>query len=482
MAVLLSLVVFGILQGSPARAQLTTRVGSFKAKTTGPPPPSNRLQAITGVGFQPAAVIFFWTPQTTAGFADNATSGYGFAAGPGTDRAAVYAADHNLAPQGNPIRRQSTTYCITVMASSAAGTTDGEAALSSMDADGFTVSWEKTPTQEWLIHYIAIGGADVTNATTGSFTPLAGTGSQAITGVGFQPDFLMFLSIDSNSVDTNVTESKLGIGFAGLSGGSTITEAAIVATSRDVGGANVVTGVWQRTDRAILEKNTNLASSTFEAQVTSFDANGFTINKLTNTGGTETTTHYLALQGGQYNVGTVTKPAATGSQSYTGVGFRPHGMLFLSKNIGTSPSANQHARISFSAADDSSFPPNQRATFFEDHTDSPADNDRTWVRQATSGTDVTNGKLIYLAQAGDCPPAYAEPANPDQCTGTARLIADADLTSYDADGFTLDWTTADNTNVNDTVNENNAEIISLAFGDDETASMELGLPHEAHDR
>jgi hypothetical protein len=206
--------------------------------------------------------------------------------------------------------------------------------------------------------------------------------------------------------------------------------------------------------------------------VTSFDADGFTILKYDNDTGTQTRAYYLALQGGQYKLGSFAKPGATGSVGYTGLGFQPHGLIFFSKNIQSSVNANEHARISFSAADtgipNPPYSPNQMAIFFEDHTDAPSDNDNTWVRQGNS-----QSKVIFLAQAGDCPPTWPEPLNPDICSGAGRLIADADVSSLDADGFTLNWTTVDTVNVNDTVNEALAGVVYLALGNDETTAVDL---------
>ena len=46
--------------------------------------------------------------------------------------------------------------------------------IASMDADGFTIHWQdKKPTANWIIHYIALGGPDITNAKVGDFTPSA---------------------------------------------------------------------------------------------------------------------------------------------------------------------------------------------------------------------------------------------------------------------------------------------------------------------
>jgi hypothetical protein len=287
--------------------------------------------------------------------------------------------------------------------------------------------------------------------------------------VGFQPDFLMFLS-DDDSTGATLNHAKVSLGYAGRSNAYGITQGASTAVSQ-FGAANLLTSGAQLATAAILEKDEVVAASspTFTAAVTSFDANGFTINKTVNTAGTETAVHYLALRGGQYRVGAITRPTTAGAstQAYTGVGFKPHGLLFTSWNLVQQP-YDEDARISFSAADQwfSGGRPNQRATFFHDKTDNPADGDNSWVRQGTSGTNVANGKVVYLAQAGDCPPKFAEPANPMQCSAGPRVISQADVASYNADGFTLNWTTNDLANGNQTNpgDETNAQILYVAFG------------------
>jgi hypothetical protein len=246
-----------------------------------------------------------------------------------------------------------------------------------MTTDGFSIQWDEKPTSAWLIHYLAIGGPDVTNAYIGTDKPTACVApcSQSFSGVGFQPEFLMFLSIDDDTEDawvdgyadpdTNGPGARVSVGFAGDSGG-TITQGAVIATAQARSGQNnAITTAWQMLDRAILEKDCRGSGKEFEGQVTSFEADGFTLEKLVNDSGTETNFHYLALKGGRYNVGAITKPAATSSQAYTGVGFQPHGMAFFSRSIDSSvsPATDQSGRISFSAAD-AGYDPTNTPPFF----------------------------------------------------------------------------------------------------------------------
>ena len=101
-----------------------------------------------------------------------------------------------------------------------------------MTSDGFTVNWI-TAGSPWIVHYMALGGPDLTNAAVGTFTPTSGTGSQSVAGLAFQPDFLMFLSVDSNTVGSKSTDNmgKVSTGFAGRSAAYNITQAGNTATS-----------------------------------------------------------------------------------------------------------------------------------------------------------------------------------------------------------------------------------------------------------
>jgi Peptidase family C25/Propeptide_C25 len=463
----LLLAVASSLSPQDAEAQLRTKVGSLIAPT------ANGTQSITGVGFQPKAIIFFWTGQTATGFASDATIGYGVTTSPTSAVAMAYTSRDNLASASNNPQRWLVTAsrCVLVTDNTGGGVAYG--VLSTMDADGFTLNWTRTGTA-WIVHYMALGGPDITAATIGNFTPTAGTGSQSVTGVGFQPDFLMFLTIDSASA-TPVNDGKVSLGYAGRSSAYGITQGGVTAATLK-GSGNVITSAAQRTDAAIVEKDTVVTTMTFQGAVTSFDADGFTISKAVNTAGTETPAHFLALRGGQYRVGAITRPTTNAPPSlpasYTGVGFVPRGLIFSSYNLVAQSTGDEDARISFSAADarfsGAPYRPNQRATFFHDKIDNPSDADNTWVRQGTSGSAAANGKVVFLAQAGDCPLKFPQGTHPFQCQDGSgpRLITDADVARYDADGFTLNWTTNDRANANQIPgDEENAQILYVAFGD-----------------
>jgi hypothetical protein len=148
-----------------AHTDILTKKGTFaKSTTTG-------SQIIAGVGFRPKAVIFWWTRQTSYGELAAVRLGYGFATAYGgsyQNYGVAFASDDN-AGSSNAGRRRSETYCI-IMLSSGDPTMAAQARITSFGGDGFTLNWQTNENRADIIHYIALGGADLTRARAGRFT------------------------------------------------------------------------------------------------------------------------------------------------------------------------------------------------------------------------------------------------------------------------------------------------------------------------
>jgi hypothetical protein len=233
----------GVFWAQDARAQVSVTVGYVAAPFGGGDPSPS--ESVT-LGWQPKAVIFFWTKQTSTGvptYSVGASSGYGFAScgvpptctlpGQASERAIAYVSDDGMS-SNNAKSYQSESRSIVILTSAASPTPDVEAQLESMDATGFTIKWLNRASSGWIVHYMAIGGGDIADATVGTFTPSSGTGLETITGVGFEPDFMIFLSIDTEAgitevLDSAVNHGKAAIGFAGRDGAETITQGATTA-------------------------------------------------------------------------------------------------------------------------------------------------------------------------------------------------------------------------------------------------------------
>lgn len=381
----------------------STKFGSFTKATGGAPV----NQSVTGVGFQPKAVIFFWTQQTATGFTNYVNAGVGFATGAVNERAVSITARDNQNRSDNG-RRRSESNTIIFLSGGGPPTLLAQAQLISLDADGFTIRWTTNNASPYLIHYIALGG-DITNALASTFNLTTPGGNQAVTGVGFQPDFVLFLWSHTEGVDTNTANSEIGLGFAR----SAAARGAIVYSGRDNNGSNANKRWQQRTDSAILllTPTSNPPAQDAIVDFVSMDGDGFTINKA-NTPAANTPIFFLALKGGRHQVGSFNQPLATGNQAITGVGFQPQQLMLASFNLAATNLISAGGAVSYGAA---RLTTARGGIWFQDR----SDRDPSDANSYTSTTDI-----LTLA------------------AGPNTVNARADLLSFDPDGFTLNWTAA----------------------------------------
>ena len=388
-------------------------------------PASTGNQAYTGVGFQPQALFFWYTTRTSNGNSPNAQIGVGVATSSSERFAWGTDADDNV---GTTVvqRASSNAKCISLVTNDA-GTTGLAADLVSMDADGFTLNWSIV-TSGADIHVLALAG--LSNAKAFAFSPTSGaTGSQSFTGVGFQPQLILAMTAETTAVTADG-----GTASGSLSAHDGSNSGAIAFNNRDFqGSADGFVGFASNTFMPTVSATTSGYSG--QATLTSFGADGFTINTSNAYDGTYLC-NALCLRGLSVKVGSLTVPAGTGSQAISGLGFTPKAVLFFGAHhaLVAPPSGYDDLDLFVGAASSSS----SRAVASMSQTQSSdpiaADHD----------SDTT--KCVKCLAAG---------------TPTVDLAAD--LASLDADGFTLNWTTVGTGASSD-------EIIYVALGDEASAA------------
>ncbi len=357
-------------------------------------------QTITGLSFQPKSVIFFGALGGSQGLPcafrigiDDAVSHFGRAMNAGGTSHGSEGMASN-AKSLVAVRRQGANQQIY------------QGRVTSFTADGFVITWDFILVGGGVtVYYLALGGSS-TNWKTGSFA--ATTGSQAITGIGFQPTGLFgwMPGFAGGTLNGSGGTSDISIG---LSGALSCGQATAVNsdTSTSVGGAGIdgyqVASTWLRA----LSSTVLGTSST----VSSLDADGFTVSNSNNI----TYVPYLAFNGCAVNVGTFTQATSTGPQAIPITAGDPKLILVMGNNKVTSSLVTDGLLFSFGAANLT----DQRAVWTGD----------VFTSSFKAHSQMRDDSLIL---------AYTPTGQ-----GTSTLNSRATLQSWTNGSFTLNWSDVD---------------------------------------
>ena len=225
-------------------------------------------QAITGFGFLPKAVKISMVENTATGqkVDENYSIGYGTSS---TNRGCIIHTKHAGTDLGG--ERSSSTSIMGIMDN--VGVVLEEADLDSMDSDGITLDWTTSTTTLMKFKVEAWGGTDIEDVIVDVFELPDITGNFSITGVGFQPNFMMSINNGNLSGDEFLNKLLFAQGCAlsassrwNLSGSMKNKITKILQG----GGALHSTGVW-----SVRKKTTQFDS---EAELVTFDSDGLTGN------------------------------------------------------------------------------------------------------------------------------------------------------------------------------------------------------------
>ena len=363
--------------------------------------------SVAGVGFQPSLMLTFNNSVLGVGSTRHGDLSIGFVAG------------------------NSLTSIIACQNADALGTTDmtnshwsqraieandyttgpARADLRSFDADGFSLTYGTVVTgTSYSVEYVALGGTDITNVVVGSFLVATSTGAQSVAGIGFKPNAMLF---SSGVAQTGAAQaSAAGVEqFMGWATSST-SQSASSWVDRDAQ-ADGRAKSWLNSANCILKLG-QLGVSNAVASLTSFDANGFTVNWSTIVAAAQTSmVYYLAVSGGQWFVGQFLQATSTGVQNVTGVGFIPGAILFTSQNKVAAVTTSNNYQTTLGAAVSAT----QRFSLWAGarNTSDPTEADKY----------LTQSNVIALLTT----------------TATPVVSSLADFSSFDTDGFTINWST-----------------------------------------
>lgn len=385
---------------------LFRKVGDFTAKTG-----STGSQSTTGIGFKPKAVLTFNSRATAAGSVAGAGVNFGFTDTAANDISGGYNSADNVATTDIVRTLRNNRWYGTLPYGSSSG--DSNATVTTLDNDGWTLNYNAVAAG-YKIPYLAIGGDEITNTFAGTFALNTSTGNQAITGVGFKPDivFLIFQSLGTTSGDSN-NDCCFGFGVAKSSSARWCTELS--------GDNGVVVSDTRRSfhnDHCIVISNINADTVNGSADFVSMDSDGFTIN-IDDAPAAAYLVGFLAIKGGSWAVGTDTQKTSSGTQAKTGIGFQPSALILASAGYETANAITPTARFSFGVSDGVS----TESIWF-------GDEDGTVVVTKCDSRYATDKILMFYDEAG---------------AGAPTLLAEASVSSFDSDGYTLNWSTADAT-------------------------------------
>lgn len=395
---------------------LSTATGSFNI-TTGAAASTVVVsglnsQSTWAAGDTPKCVLFWWNGRTEAtdglGRATH-HRGFGFAAST-TSRYAV--GSNSQDAQGTAESRSGivNTGCI-LEVTLGANTVAGAADLQSFDTDGFTLVIDDQFVTDLRIHYLALGGSSLTNALAGEFTPtgVAPT-TQAVTGVGFQPDLVFFISPSAAlTINTFGADSCHCFGVMNGANGE-----AVWAGGSNFGSNTMLTIGYSRRGECIARYNAPASGTQDRAEFSAFGSDGFTINWLERAGAGVVA--YLAVKGLSSVVGDLlTLNDTVTAITETGFGFPPSAVVFVSavssENGADAP--HDHDRASFGLA--SSATQRQCVAWF--------DEDAIGTSEVTTATKFD---AVYI-----------------NISGASAIDGLMDVQSFDSDGFTCIMDDAD---------------------------------------
>ncbi len=392
--------------------EISNRTGEALKVFTGvfDKPTSTGSQAITGVGFTPKILLCWYGGATSDDTWENfCRAGFGAATSPTNRYACGDAAEEDLTTSNTQTTR-SALHCISI--ADPDGTIEGEADLTSFDADGFTLDWDTANSKAYKIHYLALGGDDeIEAAKILSFVTSTSTGQQSVTGAGFRPDAVIafYNTRISATEDTQHAQGGFGMGlYDGIkhNGWQRFLLDASATESHARGFDN----------DGFLEGTTNIPSEDQASIGLSFDDDGFTFQLINSSPSPGYRTFALCIKGIHISTGDWQKPlSSTGNQGVTGARFQPVAIMSMGVNSLSADGVATHGIVSIGCSDGI----NENAIHSAAY------------KLATANTQAISTVGQTLIQ--------------DDVNGSPGLAttAKANLDSFDADGFTINWTVND---------------------------------------
>lgn len=293
----------------------------------------NSTKVITGLGFHPKAIRFYWMGiQSTVDAGSQTISerrGIGFCSNASTRRAVgTFSADNSGAADCGSVAAND-CICITV---NGTGTIDGKLDISSVDTDGFTLIVDDVTPANLTIFYEAWGLDDIQQVTIGDIAEPAATGTQNYTADGFNSrgdnQVVMFAGVQSTAALNTGQAQDSGL-CIGASTGTATAENIVVVGNADDGSDPMDTDSYARAGECLAMIVIAGGNPDARAVVSAFGTDTFTLN-WTNRATTNRRYIYMAIKGGGWRAGSYTIRQDLGrTAAVTNLPFNLKGISFM---------------------------------------------------------------------------------------------------------------------------------------------------------
>lgn len=410
---------------------ITAKAGTFAAATS-----TGNQVVDTGTGVEGKVVLLFAHKVTAAGNDTDYELAFGCATS-STARWTVWGEMKDGLSQSQAGRRYDDTKCLIFYEANGL-TVNGEADFVSFgtgaDAGKFTINWTDAPGGAYIIHYLFLGGADITNAKAGSFLYPTATGNQDVTDPGFQPDFVLlsspFESGDAITAPGSAAHARHVFGMATSS-----SARATVAWGSENFRITYDNYRYQSNSRVFTEINNQADSDV--ADFVSFLSTGFRLNwsTLVSTAN-NTEVFYLAIQGCQAQVGSFSTQTGTGNFNVS-TNFQGKAALFMS-SLSANGTHTANAAFSLGVATSST----ERSVIggADDEASKTADGRSSTsliYTNITSGTPTVNGEIDFVSFNSSNMTLNQTDADPSAQTVIFAVFGDAVVTEPYPAGYQL---------------------------------------------
>ncbi|MEM9459598.1 MAG: hypothetical protein AAGF11_35805 [Myxococcota bacterium] len=288
----------GSSTGEPEDDALRAYFGTFAASA------SEGIESVTGVGFEPRAVLLWVTEHQAGGWIQGARFGRGWSDGEHQGAVATAWGDGSNATQS----LWSQEHCVVLVDEQ--GAVLAAAAVASFDPDGFSLQWS-TPGAGRRVAFLALGGP--IQARVGNLSLSLPT--EVVDTVGFSAQVVLFAGVTVASAGSDPNGGH-GFGVA-VPDGSTHSSAHYERNNGN-GTSGLAEGVAMIT---AAEAPPPVESYTLSG----VDSRGFALERETGSGAIGTT--WLAIGGVSASAGVITQPGVAGPQSVP-LGFEPAVVMF----------------------------------------------------------------------------------------------------------------------------------------------------------